>query len=129
MWQLVAMNVLLLVLDITLLVMGYLDLYMIQTTFKSLLYSIKLKVEFAVLSQIVRVIQARSKPRASAFAITNDVEQQRMNNKALSSVVSEVEVLQRNVTPEWRLSAGSSAIVSPFALRMERKELEAAGSS
>ena len=97
MWQLVAMNVLLLVLEIVLLVMEYLDLYMIQTTFKSLLYSIKLKIEFAVLSQIVRVIQARSQPRTSVFAITNDVEQQRMNNKALSSGVSEVEVLQRNV--------------------------------
>jgi hypothetical protein len=129
MWQLVAMNVLLLLLDVALLAMEYLDLYMIQTTFKSLLYSIKLKIEFAVLSQIVRVIQARGQPGSSTFAVTNDLEQQKMNSKALSSVVSEVEVMQRNVPPEWRLSTGTSAIVSPFALSIERRELETVASS
>lgn len=60
MWQQVAMNIFVLLLDIALLVMEYLNLYMIQKTFKGFLYSVKLKLEFAVLSQIVRVIQARS---------------------------------------------------------------------
>ncbi|KAI4654617.1 uncharacterized protein J4E79_008491 [Alternaria viburni] len=52
MWQLVAMSILLLILDIALLTTEFLNLYMIQTTFKSLVYSFKLKIEFAVLSQI-----------------------------------------------------------------------------
>jgi hypothetical protein len=129
MWQLVAMNILLLLLDVALLLMEYLNLYMIQTTFKSLLYSLKLKVEFAVLSQIVRVIQTRTQPATSAFGITNDVEQQNTPRKGLASVVSEVEVMQRNVPPEWRLSAETSAAVSPFALSIEKRELEAAASS
>ncbi|KAI4678043.1 uncharacterized protein J4E88_006561 [Alternaria novae-zelandiae] len=60
MWQLVAMSILLLILDIALLTTEFLNLYMIQTTFKSLVYSFKLKIEFAVLSQIVRVIQDRA---------------------------------------------------------------------
>ncbi|KAH6843795.1 hypothetical protein B0T12DRAFT_323134, partial [Alternaria alternata] len=65
MWQLVVMNVLLLILDIALLTTEFLDLYMIQTTFKSLVYSFKLKIEFAVLSQIVRVIQDRAQSGSS----------------------------------------------------------------
>lgn len=129
MWQLVAMNVFLLLLDVTLLALEYMNLYMIQSTFKSMLYSIKLKIEFAVLSQIVRVIQARSRPGTSAFVIAADIEQQQPHTKSLSSTVSEVEVMQRNVPPEWRLSAGTSAIVSPLALSIERKELATAASS
>ncbi|KAL7771736.1 hypothetical protein CFE70_001686 [Pyrenophora teres f. teres 0-1] len=54
MWQLIAMNIFLLVMDTALLVMEFLELYMILNTFKSLVHSFKLKIEFAVLTQMVR---------------------------------------------------------------------------
>jgi hypothetical protein len=122
MWQLVAMNIVLLTLDVSLLVMEYLNLYMIQTTFKGFLYSVKLKIEFAVLSQIVRVIQASSQNSTSAFAITLDEESDGTSSKAISSVVSDVEIVQDNVPPEWRLSIGTSTIVSPVSIKLAEKE-------
>jgi hypothetical protein len=129
MWQLVAMNVFLLLLDVALLMMEFLNLYMIQTTFKSLLYSLKLKIEFAVLSQIVRVIQARSRAGTSAFAITQDIEQQDTNSKTVSSNVSDMEIIQDNVPPEWRLSIGTSTIVSPAKVDLKKRELGSTASS
>jgi archaellum component FlaF (FlaF/FlaG flagellin family) len=123
MWQLVAMNIVLLILDVALLVMEYLNLYMIQTTFKGFLYSVKLKLEFAVLSQIVRVIQASNRSSTSAFAITLDEESDGTSNKAMSSVVSDVEIVQDNVPPEWRLSIGTCTIVSPVPIKTTRNEL------
>ncbi|KAL6160259.1 hypothetical protein ACJQWK_09421 [Exserohilum turcicum] len=116
MWQLVAMNVLLLVLDTALLTTEFLNLYMIQTTFKSLVYSFKLKIEFGVLSQIVRIIQTRSNAGTPQLGIPTDVEAQKDGKMLASSQVSEVEVMQHNVPPEWRLSRDATALVSPIAL-------------
>lgn len=121
MWQLVVMNILLLLLDVALLVMEYMNLYMIQTTFKALVYSIKLKIEFAVLSQIVRVIQARGQTSSSAFAITRDIEEQEVDSKVASSVVADLEAAQDNVPVEWRLSVGTSTIVSPSTAISQHK--------
>lgn len=111
MWQLVAMNLLLVLLDATLLTMEFLNLYMIQTTFKSLLYSFKLKIEFGVLSQIVRIIQRGARDATPELGIWTDAEAQKK-----AGVVSEVEVLQHNVPPEWRLLREATARVSPIAL-------------
>ncbi|KAF2026078.1 hypothetical protein EK21DRAFT_103504 [Setomelanomma holmii] len=112
MWQLVPMNFLLLLLDVALLVMDF-----------------KLKIEFAVLSQIVRVLQARSQPSTSAFAITRDLEQQRLGPKAVASLVSEVEVAQANVPEEWRLEKKELDSVSPVPLSLERRGADSAGNS
>ncbi|KAI4928963.1 hypothetical protein J4E85_005585 [Alternaria conjuncta] len=87
MWQLVAMSILLLILDIALLTTEFLNLYMIQTTFKSLVYSFKLKIEFAVLSQIVRVIQDRAHSSRSAATPPADLERQTNVRKPTSSQV------------------------------------------
>lgn len=122
MWQLVAMNVLLLVLDITLLTMEFLNLYMIQTTFKSLLYSFKLKIEFGVLSQIVRLIQSRSQSCATPeLVLPTHVKVEKAGKGGTSSKVSEVEVMQHNVPPEWRLSKEATSLVSPVALNAPSK--------
>ena len=59
MWQLVAMNVLLLTIDLILVLMEYLNLYEIEATFKTLVYSVKLKVEFAVLTKVVNLFTNR----------------------------------------------------------------------
>ncbi|KAG9195920.1 hypothetical protein G6011_01041 [Alternaria panax] len=59
-WQLVVMNILLLILDTASLTTELPKLFVIQTTFKSPVYSFKFKIEFAVLSQIVRRILGAS---------------------------------------------------------------------
>ncbi|CAA9958133.1 Integral membrane protein [Pyrenophora teres f. maculata] len=74
MWQLIAMNIFLLVMDTALLVMEFLELYMILNTFKSLVHSFKLKIEFAVLTQMVRVSQTRRQSGSSAMKSLENLE-------------------------------------------------------
>lgn len=45
-----------------------------------------------------------------------------MSTKTMSSVVSDVEITQNNVPPEWRLSLGTSTIVSPAPIKLNRTE-------
>lgn len=56
MYQLVAINVLIIIMDLGLLGLVAASLYILETIFKALLYSIKLKLEFAVLSKLVRFV-------------------------------------------------------------------------
>lgn len=56
MYELLAINLLNILMDIALLVLEYVGLYALQTTFKSSVYSIKLKLELAVLSRLVSVV-------------------------------------------------------------------------
>lgn len=120
MWQLVGMNAILLVLDIALLTIQFYNLYMIQTTFKSLVYSFKLKIEFGVLSQIVRVIQDKSEPNSLTLAIpkTGVVEE-------VQQLDCEAQVTQRNLPVEWRMSVGHGGVCGPDLIeRMRRREEE-----
>jgi hypothetical protein len=54
--QLVLMNVAIIVLDVVTLAMEFCEWFMIQVTLKGLVYSVKLKLEFAVLSQIINLV-------------------------------------------------------------------------
>lgn len=55
-WELVAMNVACIALDAVLLAVEFMNLYQIEVALKSMVYSIKLKMEFAVLSKLVKVV-------------------------------------------------------------------------
>ncbi|KAL1974040.1 hypothetical protein VTN31DRAFT_5600 [Thermomyces dupontii] len=55
MYQLLSINLIIILMDIALLVVEYLNYYVIETTLKSTIYSIKLKLEFAVLSKLVHI--------------------------------------------------------------------------
>lgn len=55
MYQLLSINFIIIAMDIALLVVEYLNYYVIETTLKSTVYSIKLKLEFAVLSKLVYI--------------------------------------------------------------------------
>jgi hypothetical protein len=59
MWELGAINVAIIGLDVALLVVEYLGLYQIEVTLKGMCYSIKLKLEFGVLSKLVKIATAR----------------------------------------------------------------------
>ena len=97
--QLAGMNVVLILLDVAILVTASLNLYMIQTTFKSLVYSFKLKIEFGVLSRIVRIVQDRSEPNSLTWVTSK-----------LGTIVgtekleSGAQVTQENIPSEWRMS-------------------------
>lgn len=55
MYELVAINLLFILMDIALLVLEYLNLYYMQVALKSLVYSIKVKLELAVLGELVAI--------------------------------------------------------------------------
>ncbi|KAH8585406.1 hypothetical protein B0O99DRAFT_461466, partial [Bisporella sp. PMI_857] len=55
--HLLLVNIVVLVLDIILLGIQYLGYFGLQTTFKTAVYSIKLKMEFSVLNRLVAVVQ------------------------------------------------------------------------
>ncbi|KAH0149061.1 integral membrane protein, partial [Aureobasidium melanogenum] len=55
MWELGAINIAIIVLDVALLAVEYLGLYQIEVTLKGMCYSIKLKLEFGVLSKLVKI--------------------------------------------------------------------------
>jgi hypothetical protein len=53
MWHLIWINALIIAMDVALLGIEYASLYTLETTLKGLVYSVKLRLEFAVLSQLV----------------------------------------------------------------------------
>lgn len=56
MYELAAVNVLLIILDVALLSVEYADLYETEVTLKGFVYSIKLKLELGVLSRLVKIV-------------------------------------------------------------------------
>lgn len=55
--ELFAINVFIIALDVGLLVIEYLDLIVYEQTFKGVIYSIKLKLEFAILGKLVKIVR------------------------------------------------------------------------
>ncbi|KAF1845897.1 uncharacterized protein K460DRAFT_312816 [Cucurbitaria berberidis CBS 394.84] len=60
MYQLLAINVIIITMDLALLAVEFANLYLIETTLKGVVYSIKLKLEFAVLGKLVQLVRDRT---------------------------------------------------------------------
>ncbi|KAJ5633412.1 hypothetical protein N7490_009751 [Penicillium lividum] len=66
MYELLAINFVIILLDVALLVVEYIGFYSLQTTLKPMVYSIKLKLEFGVLGKLVSLVQtSRSTPTSA----------------------------------------------------------------
>ena len=59
-YELVAVNVAAIIMDISLLILEYLGYYFTQVILKATVYSIKLKLEFAVLGMLVTIVRSRA---------------------------------------------------------------------
>ncbi|RSM01224.1 hypothetical protein CEP52_008658 [Fusarium oligoseptatum] len=57
--HLIAVSVIVVILDITILAFEYANLYYLQTSYKALAYSVKLKIEFSILNRLIVVTQGR----------------------------------------------------------------------
>jgi hypothetical protein len=55
--HLIYVNVLIVCLDITLLALEYANLFMIQGVYKAMVYGIKLRLEFSILNQLLKIAQ------------------------------------------------------------------------
>lgn len=78
MYQLLAINVIIITMDLALLGVEFANLYLIETTLKGVVYSIKLKLEFAVLGKLVQFVQNRTVPSDTS-------DPQRLEQRAISS--------------------------------------------
>ena len=58
MYQLLAINILIIVMDILVIAIEFIGLYYIQVLLKDTIYSIKLKLEFAVLGKLTAIVEA-----------------------------------------------------------------------
>ncbi|KAL2818231.1 hypothetical protein BDW59DRAFT_181929 [Aspergillus cavernicola] len=58
-YELLAISFIIILLDVAIMVIQYLNLYYLQVCLKSLVYSIKLKLELAVLSRLVAITKSR----------------------------------------------------------------------
>ncbi|KAG6353603.1 hypothetical protein INS49_005565 [Diaporthe citri] len=61
--HLIKINVVVVVLDITILALEYAGLYVIQTAYKGMAYSVKLKLEFSILNSLVEMTRAHRNAR------------------------------------------------------------------
>jgi len=59
--DLILVNILVILMDITLVIIECTHHYEIQTTYKSFVYSIKLKLEFVVLNQLVTITRVEDR--------------------------------------------------------------------
>ncbi|KKK19821.1 hypothetical protein P175DRAFT_0512553 [Aspergillus ochraceoroseus IBT 24754] len=57
MYQLVAINLMIIFMDLGLLVIEYMDYYIMETMVKGVVYSVKLKLEFAVLGKLIYLVR------------------------------------------------------------------------
>ena len=91
MWQLAAINVFIIVMDIALLAVEFANFYQIETTLKGMIYSIKLKLEFGVLSKLVKVVTDRNDPNRVGTARNNNTSNKRyeMDSIDLESLPSQ----------------------------------------
>ena len=89
MYELLIINVIIIGLDVALLAVEYLNLYEIETTFKGMVYTIKLKLEFGVLSKLVKVVTATQGPqRVASFAQETNLKHQSVRQEDASPLFS-----------------------------------------
>ena len=91
MWQLLSINVLIIAMDLGLLGLEAASLYILETIVKGFLYSVKLKLEFAILSKLVKFVgrggneanQARSE--SLAYVEDDNSDEKRMGSSKTGS--------------------------------------------
>lgn len=59
--HLIVVSVIVVILDITILALEYANLFYLQTTYKALAYSVKLKIEFSILNRLILVTKGRNR--------------------------------------------------------------------
>ncbi|OCL11087.1 hypothetical protein AOQ84DRAFT_374324 [Glonium stellatum] len=94
--QLITINVMIVIMDCGLLAVEFANLYIIETTLKGVVYSVKLKLEFAVLSKLVQLVttnpgSSQDYPRNTGLFLDKQNSNQRFPdfvdpNRAISDV-------------------------------------------
>lgn len=108
MWQLFSINVIIILLDIGLLAIEYRDLHVLEQTFKSFIYSVKLKLEFTILSKLVEVSKSTQRTLSNALADTDDFVTDARTNSDMTRVASQATKSRL----QWIEDVEKAAVVS-----------------
>lgn len=99
--ELFVINVLIVIGDIALLVMEYSDRSVDERLFKGFVYSVKLKLEFAILSKLVGLVQSSQRTLSNALAeVDTFVDASRTTSSALLPVATQPKTAADEM-PDW----------------------------
>ncbi|OBT70182.1 hypothetical protein VE03_00312 [Pseudogymnoascus sp. 23342-1-I1] len=94
--QLLGINLIFILMDIGLIATQYSNLFTYQTTLKGLIYSIKLKLEFAVLGKLVHIVNRHSsKPDSNPEDVSDFVDTSRMTSDVTHASAAPVRNYQQ----------------------------------
>ncbi|OJJ47606.1 hypothetical protein ASPZODRAFT_131150 [Penicilliopsis zonata CBS 506.65] len=69
MYELIVINAVIILMDVVLLILEYMNNYIMETILKGTIYSIKLKLEFAVLGKLVRLVGRQQQQQAPSVVL------------------------------------------------------------
>lgn len=113
MWQLFSINVIVIILDIGLLAVEYRNLHVMEQTFKAFVYSVKLKLEFAILNKLVEFSRSSQRTLSNALADTDDFVSAARTNSDTTKVANQPANLADS-RPEWMDEVEKAAAVQHF---------------
>ncbi|OQE15501.1 hypothetical protein PENSTE_c028G00630 [Penicillium steckii] len=103
-YQLIIINLLIIVMDVGLLVAEYRDYYIMETMLKGAVYSIKLKLEFAVLGKLIHLVHNHVwKPES--FSVPHElpdfVDATRVTSDLTHAPTAQTHTTSRTHRPSW----------------------------
>ena len=103
MWQLFIINIIIIAMDIALLVLEYHNLRVLEQAFKVVIYSVKLKLEFAILGKLVELVQQNGRSLSNVMLeVDATVEDPKRNTSSdLTMIGSNGKSNEFNSRPLW----------------------------
>jgi hypothetical protein len=115
MHQLVFINVIIILMDSALLGIEYASIYVLETVMKGVCYSIKLKLEFAILSRLVKLVRGADRP---VFFL----DSKRSGRSNVDEDVADFVDTTRTVTDVTRTQRGKNSRVEDIDIECARFE-------
>jgi hypothetical protein len=127
MTHLIVVNIIIILLDITILGLEYAGLYDLQTAYKALVYSIKLKMEFSILNRLVELTRGstnassshtRSRATEGANIWMETFDKERQKNPTTHGLGNSVDV--RSDTPADPAKRPGQDVMMTTEIRIQR---------
>lgn len=114
-WHLIAVNILVIFLDITILSLEYANQYRLQTAYKAMAYSIKLKLEFSILNTLVNITREHGSYSSSSGGGDHIFDGTRGSNDAQSMTLNTISTAGTAGAIGSRKRGGFQAVAEYFS--------------
>lgn len=98
MWQLFSINVIIIIMDIALLVIAYKNWHVLEQTLKSFIYSVKVKLEFAILGNLVELVRSSKRSLSKTLLEAENF----IDPSRTGSVVTKIKT-NEDTRPQWMI--------------------------